>query len=72
MTLTSSSSLGFPTDALGATLVLTPNVKGAKIASDTGSVDWACASTTNSNATTKGLVADLETLPAKYAPPECC
>lgn len=71
VTLTNSISSGFPTDALGTTLVLTPNVKGAKIASDTGSVDWACASTTNRNATTKGLVANLGTLPAKYAPPEC-
>lgn len=71
VTLTNSISSGFPTDALGTTLVLTPNVKGAKIAIDTGSVDWACASTTNRNATTKGLVANLGTLPAKYAPPEC-
>ena len=36
-----------------------------------GSIDWACASTTSTSATAKNLVAELGTLPAKYAPPEC-
>lgn len=71
VTVTLSTDAGFPSDAQSTTLVLTPNIKGAKLASDSGSVDWACASTSSNNATTRGLVADLGTLPAKYAPPEC-
>ena len=69
--LTTNANAGLPSDALGATLVLTPNVNGAKLSGASGSVDWACASTGSDNATHKGLVADLGTLPAKYAPPEC-
>ncbi len=71
VTLSTATGAGFPSDAQGTTLVLTPNVKGAKLAGDAGSVDWACASTGDDNATLRGLVAEVGTLPAKYAPPEC-
>lgn len=71
VTLGSGNGSGFPADVRGETLILTPNVKGAKLANDSGSIDWACASTSADNATTRGLVAELGTLPAKYAPPEC-
>ena len=64
---------GIPTVAAGMTLVFTPNVRGALIAAGaTGAIDWACASTTNTTATARGLViAGNGTMPAKYAPSEC-
>lgn len=75
ITVTSADSdqAGLPDDAAGKTLVFTPNVQGALIVSGvTGAIDWACASTTNTTATSRGLVsADQGTLPAKYAPSEC-
>lgn len=71
VTLGSGNGSGFPADVRGETLILTPNVKEAKLANDSASIDWACASTSADNATTRGLVAELGTLPAKYAPPEC-
>jgi len=69
--ITNNMAAGLPSDSLGKTLILTPNVNGAQLAGATGSVDWACASETNRNAIARGLVADVGTLPAKYAPPEC-
>lgn len=72
LTITSDTSVGLTNGVLGKTLVLTPNVGGAKLVSGVvGSVDWACASATSTNATAKNLVADLGTLPAIYAPSEC-
>ena len=71
VTLSSNVNTGFTNDMLAKTLVLTPNIQGAKLANISGSIDWACASTTSTSATTKNLVAELGTLPAKYAPPEC-
>jgi len=73
VTLATTASSGLPTVALSKTLVLTPNVQGAAVASGvTGAVDWACSSTTASTAASKGLVVvTLGTLPAKYAPSEC-
>ncbi|PKM45828.1 MAG: prepilin-type cleavage/methylation domain-containing protein [Gammaproteobacteria bacterium HGW-Gammaproteobacteria-1] len=73
VTLESAAQAGLPTDAAGTTLVFTPNVQQALIvAGATGAVDWACASTTNTTATNRGLVtAGAGTLPAKYAPSEC-
>lgn len=71
VTLTTNNAVGLPSDVLGRTLVLTPNVDGAKLAATIGSIDWACASISAENATAKSLVADLGTLAAKYAPPEC-
>lgn len=73
VTLESASNAGVPADAGGTTLVFTPNVQGAVLAAGaTGAIDWACASTTNTTATDRGLaVAANGTLPAKYAPSEC-
>ena len=69
---TTSTTVGLPNDVRGKTLVLTPNVAGAKLTTGVvGSVDWACASATKANATAKNLVADLGTLPVIYAPFEC-
>jgi type IV pilus assembly protein PilA len=64
----------------GSTLVLSPylNAAGtitrlaAAAASATGSVDWACASTTNVQATNRGLLAPTAgTLNPRFAPAEC-
>lgn len=64
---------GLPNDAAGKTLVFTPHVQGKLIAAGvTGAIDWACASTTKTTATSRGLEDAAEgTLPAKYAPSEC-
>lgn len=65
----------------GATLVLTPYVQSggatellsaAFTAGNTGSVDWACTSTTNAVATARGFAGmTAGTLPAQFAPSEC-
>lgn len=71
VTLTNDTDAGLPNSVLSKTLVMTPNVEGAKLANVQGSVDWACASESNATAVAKNLVADLGTLPVIYAPPEC-
>ncbi|MBI3285086.1 MAG: pilin [Burkholderiales bacterium] len=72
-TATVAANTGLPSDALGKTIVFTPNVQQAPIvAGITGAIDWACATTSNATATARqltGMVAG--TLPAKYAPAEC-
>ena len=59
--------------ANGLTVVFTPEVNKAKmIAAAQGSIDWACASTTNSTATSNGLAGMVAgTMPAKYVPTQC-
>ena len=74
VTVTSAGAAsGLPTDAQGMTLVFTPNVKNVALAAGaTGAIDWACASTTNTTATARGLGAvNAGTMPAKYVPSEC-
>ena len=71
VTLTTNANVGLPSDVLGKTLVLTPNIGGAKLTISIGSIDWACASVSANNAAAKILVADLGTLAAQYAPSEC-
>lgn len=71
VTLTTNANVGLPSDVLGKTLVLTPSIDGAKLTATIGSIDWACASASANNAAAKSLVADLGTLEAQYAPPEC-
>ena len=67
------AATGLPTDAQGVTVAFTPNVNNVALAAGaTGSVDWACASTTNTTATARGLGAiTAGTMPAKYVPSEC-
>ena len=57
----------------GATIVLSPYVGGAALATGLqGNVDWACASTTNTTAVANGLAAAATgTVPARYAPSQC-
>lgn len=73
ITVTSVAGGGLPSDAQGMTLTWSPNVQGAALADGvSGAIDWACASTTNTTATARGLaVGAAGTMPAKYAPSEC-
>ena len=63
---------GIPTTLQGKTITLTPNVqKASPTPTSTGAVDWACASSTQTTATTRGLQFKAGTLDSKYAPSEC-
>jgi type IV pilus assembly protein PilA len=55
------------------TLTLQPNInKNALAAGVAGNIDWACASATNTTATTNGLTGvTAGTMPAKYVPTQC-
>lgn len=61
MTLTPSINVGGTFTALAAALN----------AGDSGSIDWACGSTTQTTATQRGMPVTAGTLEAKYAPAEC-
>jgi type IV pilus assembly protein PilA len=73
ITFNPAAGAGFPTDAQGTTLRVSPNVQNAAIAAGvTGAIDWACTSATAVTAGNKGLTnRPVGTLPAKYAPAEC-
>lgn len=64
---------GLPTEAVGKSLVFSPNVLKAQIVEGvTGAIDWACASDSAATAATRGLgFAPEGDMPAKYAPSEC-
>jgi type IV pilus assembly protein PilA len=64
---------GIPVGLNNMTIALTPNVNLiAPVAASQGAVDWACASASNSTATTRGFASIAPgTLTAKYAPSEC-
>jgi type IV pilus assembly protein PilA len=64
----------------GLTMNLQPqvNVAGAykalsAVGTSTGSIDWACASATNTTATTfaPAMIVPVGTVPARYAPTQC-
>jgi type IV pilus assembly protein PilA len=72
ITITTSQDTSLPTTVRGTTLNLTPNIGGAAlVAGMSGTIDWACASTSNITAQAHKLTSTLGTLPAKYAPAEC-
>lgn len=73
VTIAANAGNGIPTTLNGMTLTLSPNVQGVTpTAASVGSIDWACASATNANATARNLGNRvLGTLLAKYAPSEC-
>lgn len=73
VTLATAAGSGLPTDALGATIVFSPNVQNAALATGvSGAVDWACGTTTTATAGARGLGSvNAGTLPSKYAPAEC-
>jgi type IV pilus assembly protein PilA len=56
----------------GCTIVISPYInKVALAANQSGNIDWACASTTNTTAVAEGLGGGLGTVPARYAPTQC-
>lgn len=74
VTLQDATTAGLPSDAESTEITFTPNVQGAALADGAiGAIDWACATSTNTTATARGLVAvaPATPLPAKYAPSEC-
>ncbi|WP_425458280.1 pilin [Collimonas rhizosphaerae] len=75
ITITYQTAAGGITALSGAnTLVLTPFVnKNALVAGTSGTIDWACASSTNTAATAHGFASGVNagTLLPKYAPAEC-
>lgn len=63
---------GLPTTLDRRTLVYTPSVNNAPLATTSlGSIDWACGSATTSTANARNLPRTPGNLPAKYAPSEC-
>ncbi len=68
-----NSSTGIPELSTSNLITLTPNISGAILSSTSvGNIDWACASVTNLNATSRGLsVGTNGTVLAKYVPAEC-
>ncbi len=55
------------------TIKVTPYIGGILLATgQTGSIDWACASSQNTTATALGLPgAPVGTVPTRYAPTQC-
>jgi type IV pilus assembly protein PilA len=55
------------------TIIMAPFINNAQLASgQSGNIDWACASATDSTATTRGLGAvNTGTVESRYAPTEC-
>jgi type IV pilus assembly protein PilA len=54
------------------TIKFQPNInKQALTAGVSGNIDWACASSANSTATTNGLTSTVGTMPGKYVPTQC-
>lgn len=74
VTFAANAGNGLPTGLDSATLVYTPSIAGLPLGdARTGTLEWACSSTTSSTASGRGLyISDTTgTLPAKYAPSEC-
>lgn len=73
VTFAGNAGNGIPTGLDGSTLVLTPSIGGAQLSGvQTGTLEWACTSTSSSTATGRSLYfSGTGTLPAKYAPSEC-
>jgi type IV pilus assembly protein PilA len=54
------------------TIKFQPNINKLALTPGTsGNIDWACASSANSTATTNGLTSTLGTMPGKYVPTQC-
>ena len=83
ITLTTTSDASLPTDAQNKTIIMspyaraagtgtTPGANGVLAAGASGSVEWACATSTSVQAVTRlAALSSTGTLPAKYAPSEC-
>jgi len=58
----------------GLQLTLTPSIQGTKLtSSSTGTIDWACASSTSNIANAAGIYAAIAStpVPARFAPSQC-
>jgi len=54
------------------TIVLTPSInKVALAATSSGSIDWACGSSTTTTATNEGIAVTAGSVPSRYAPTQC-
>jgi type IV pilus assembly protein PilA len=67
---------GIPISLDGSVINFSPNVQGiAPISTSLGTIDWACTTSTDLNASARGLanraIPAVKPLPAKYAPAEC-
>ncbi|MCL6240335.1 pilin [Acinetobacter amyesii] len=80
ITLTTTSDASLPSDAQNKTIIMSPYARAAGTtganaalaAGAAGSVEWACATTTNVQAVARlSTLTAVGTLPAKYAPSEC-
>ena len=75
VTTAAAATSGLPNDAAEKNVNFSPNVKGAALAAgETGAIDWACTSSTDTTATNRALgsrAVPADPLPAKYAPSEC-
>ena len=73
ITLTTTGDGSLPTVAQKKTIILSPYANGAALAAGAnGSVEWACATTTNVQAVARlAALTAKGTLPAEYAPSEC-
>ena len=69
---TAAATGGIPQLAGANTLILTPSINKAVLATGlSGNIDWSCASTTNATATAGGLPFTNGTVLAKYVPSNC-
>ncbi|MBS0387015.1 MAG: pilin [Proteobacteria bacterium] len=67
-----STANGIPQLAGANTLVLTPSINKAAIATGlSGNIDWACGSVSTATATAQGLPVTAGTILAKYVPSSC-
>lgn len=77
ITLTTSSDTSLATDAQGKKITMIPYINGAALTAnttDSGSLEWACYTSTSTQATARlgsAPTAVTDSLPAKYAPSEC-
>jgi len=61
-----------PAQIVGKTITLTPSIAKAVLSPGlTGNMDWSCASTQNSTATSQGLPFTAGTVEARYVPTQC-
>ena len=67
-----SAANGIPQLAGANTLVLTPSINKAAVATGlSGNIDWACGSVSTATATAQGLPVTAGTILAKYVPSSC-
>ena len=74
VTYAGNGNNGIPSGLNGMQITLSPGIAGAALsAASTGTIDWACASSTTATAGARSLyfVAPANALTAKYAPAEC-